>query len=36
MKTIKQGNEAKVSFGEVQVMSANSGIQHSEMNASKT
>ncbi|NDI98123.1 pirin family protein [Flavobacterium sp. LaA7.5] len=30
------GNEATVSFGEVQVMSAGTGIQHSEMNASKT
>ncbi|AXG75130.1 pirin family protein [Flavobacterium arcticum] len=30
------GNEATVSFGEVQVMSAGTGIQHSEMNASQT
>ncbi len=30
------GNQATVSFGEVQVMSAGSGIEHSEMNASKT
>ncbi len=30
------GNEAVVRFGEVQVMSAGSGIQHSEMNASET
>lgn len=30
------GNQATVSFGEVQVMSAGTGIQHSEMNASKT
>lgn len=30
------GNQATVSFGEVQVMSAGSGIQHSEMNASQT
>jgi len=29
------GNEATVSFGEVQVMSAGTGVQHSEMNASK-
>ncbi len=29
------GNEAIVSFGEVQVMSAGTGIQHSEMNPSK-
>jgi len=28
------GNEATVSFGEVQVMSAGTGVQHSEMNAS--
>lgn len=30
------GNEATVRFGEVQVMSAGTGIEHSEMNASKT
>lgn len=30
------GNQATVSFGEVQVMSAGTGIQHSEMNASKS
>ena len=30
------GNEAVFGFGEVQVMSAGTGIQHSEMNASKT
>ncbi len=30
------GNQATVSFGEVQVMSAGTGIQHSEMNASQT
>ena len=30
------GNEATVKFGEVQVMSAGTGIQHSEMNASET
>jgi redox-sensitive bicupin YhaK (pirin superfamily) len=30
------GNEKVVSFGEVQVMSAGTGIQHSEMNASST
>ena len=30
------GNQATVSFGEVQVMSAGSGIEHSEMNSSKT
>ncbi|MXN92240.1 pirin family protein [Flavobacterium sp. Sd200] len=30
------GNQATVSFGEVQVMSAGTGIQHSEMNASAT
>ena len=30
------GNEATVKFGEVQVMSAGTGIEHSEMNASKT
>jgi redox-sensitive bicupin YhaK (pirin superfamily) len=30
------GNQATVRFGEVQVMSAGTGIQHSEMNASKT
>ncbi len=30
------GNEGTISFGEVQVMSAGSGIQHSEVNASKT
>jgi len=30
------GNEATVRFGEVQVMSAGTGVQHSEMNASKT
>ncbi|TRW23320.1 pirin family protein [Flavobacterium zepuense] len=30
------GNQATVSFGEVQVMSAGTGVQHSEMNASKT
>ena len=30
------GNEATVRFGEVQVMSAGTGIQHSEMNASET
>lgn len=30
------GNEATVSFGEVQVMSAGTGVQHSEMNASTT
>lgn len=29
------GNQATVRFGEVQVMSAGTGIQHSEMNASK-
>lgn len=29
------GNEATVSFGEVQVMSAGTGVQHSEMNASE-
>src|SRR6478735_539352 len=29
------GNKATVSFGEVQVMSAGTGIQHSEMNASQ-
>jgi redox-sensitive bicupin YhaK (pirin superfamily) len=30
------GNEKVVSYGEVQVMSAGTGIQHSEMNASST
>lgn len=30
------GNQATVRFGEVQVMSAGTGIQHSEMNASQT
>lgn len=30
------GNEETVRFGEVQVMSAGTGIEHSEMNASKT
>lgn len=30
------GNQATVGFGEVQVMSAGTGIQHSEMNASQT
>ncbi|MFL9844373.1 pirin family protein [Flavobacterium rhizosphaerae] len=30
------GNEATVRFGEVQVMSAGTGVTHSEMNASKT
>lgn len=30
------GNQATVRFGEVQVMSAGTGIQHSEMNASST
>ncbi|KGO92377.1 pirin family protein [Flavobacterium subsaxonicum] len=30
------GNQATVSFGEVQVMSAGTGVQHSEMNASQT
>lgn len=30
------GNEGVIGFGEVQVMSAGSGIQHSEMNASHT
>lgn len=30
------GNEGTISFGEVQVMSAGRGIQHSESNASKT
>ncbi len=30
------GNEGVISFGEVQVMSAGSGVLHSEMNASKT
>jgi len=30
------GNEAVVRFGEVQVMSAGTGIEHSEMNASAT
>lgn len=30
------GNQATVHFGEVQVMSAGTGIQHSEMNASQT
>ncbi len=30
------GNQATVKFGEVQVMSAGTGIQHSEMNASET
>lgn len=30
------GNEATVRFGEVQIMSAGTGVQHSEMNASKT
>lgn len=30
------GNQATVKFGEVQVMSAGTGIQHSEMNASQT
>jgi redox-sensitive bicupin YhaK (pirin superfamily) len=30
------GNEATVRFGEVQVMSAGTGVQHSEMNASHT
>ncbi|MBY8961150.1 pirin family protein [Flavobacterium sp. D11R37] len=30
------GNQATVRFGEVQVMSAGKGIQHSEMNASQT
>ena len=30
------GNEATVRFGEVQVISAGTGIEHSEMNASKT
>jgi quercetin 2,3-dioxygenase len=30
------GNEGIIKFGEVQVMSAGSGIEHSEMNASKT
>jgi redox-sensitive bicupin YhaK (pirin superfamily) len=30
------GNQATVGFGEVQVMSAGTGIQHSEMNASET
>jgi len=30
------GNQETVRFGEVQVMSAGTGIQHSEMNASKT
>ena len=30
------GNEATVTFGEVQVMSAGTGVEHSEMNASKT
>lgn len=30
------GNQATVRFGEVQVMSAGTGIQHSEMNASRT
>lgn len=30
------GNKATVGFGEVQVMSAGTGIQHSEMNASST
>ncbi|ALM48387.1 pirin [Flavobacterium psychrophilum] len=30
------GNEATVRFGEVQVMSAGTGVQHSEMNASQT
>ncbi len=30
------GNEAVVQFGEVQVMSAGTGIEHSEMNPSKT
>lgn len=30
------GNQATVSFGEAQVMSAGSGIQHSEINPSKT
>jgi redox-sensitive bicupin YhaK (pirin superfamily) len=30
------GNEGTISFGEVQVMSAGSGIQHSEVNASQT
>lgn len=30
------GNEATVRFGEVQVMSAGTGVQHSEMNASET
>lgn len=29
------GNQATVQFGEVQVMSAGTGVQHSEMNASK-
>ncbi len=30
------GNEGIISFGEVQVMSAGTGIEHSEMNASRT
>lgn len=30
------GNEGVIRFGEVQVMSAGSGVEHSEMNASKT
>ena len=30
------GNQATVSFGEVQVMSAGTGVKHSEMNASQT
>ncbi|CAH0336489.1 Quercetin 2,3-dioxygenase [Flavobacterium sp. CECT 9288] len=30
------GNEGIIRFGEVQVMSAGSGVEHSEMNASKT
>lgn len=30
------GSEATVSFGEVQVMSAGTGVEHSEMNASKS
>lgn len=30
------GNQATVSFGEVQVMSAGTGVQHSEMNASQS
>lgn len=30
------GNEGVISFGEVQVMSAGTGIEHSEMNASQT